>query len=140
MAYQALASRTETVIAEDRGRVAICTALGPEDLACDLADTTTTVVVYKGGRHLPELAAQAAAAGRETAAVAGELIGMPGERIGALRELAAGGPASYLATVIVPAARGNGRVGRSRKTEREPELETDPEAEPETETTTETGA
>jgi precorrin-2/cobalt-factor-2 C20-methyltransferase len=109
MAYQALASRTGTIIAEDRGRVAICTALGTEDLAFDLADPATTVVIYKGGRRLPELATQAGAAGREARAVAGELIGMPGERIGSLRELAAGGPASYLATVIVPATGGNGR-------------------------------
>jgi hypothetical protein len=38
--------------------------------------------------------------------VAGELLGMPGERIGALSDLAADGPASYLATVIVPASAG----------------------------------
>jgi precorrin-2/cobalt-factor-2 C20-methyltransferase len=105
MAFQALASRTGTIVAEDRTRVVICTALGDEDLACELADPATTVVVYKGGRRLPELLDRAVAAGRAADATAGELIGMPGERIGSLRELAAGGPASYLATVIIPAAR-----------------------------------
>ena len=103
MAFQALASRTGTIVAEDRSRVVICTALGDEDLACELADPATAVVVYKGGRRLPELAGSAVAAGRAADAIAGELIGMPGERIGSLRELAAGGPASYLATVIIPA-------------------------------------
>jgi precorrin-2/cobalt-factor-2 C20-methyltransferase len=104
MAFQALAARTGTVIADERTRVSIRTALDGDDIRAELADPTTTVIVYKGGRRLPELAGAAAACGRSGAAVAGELIGMPGERIGSLRELAAGGPASYLATVIVPAA------------------------------------
>jgi precorrin-2/cobalt-factor-2 C20-methyltransferase len=106
MAFQALAARTGTVIAGDRTRITIRTALDGEDLSPDLADRTATLVVYKGGRRLPELAHQAAAAGRANSAVAGELIGMPGERIGPLRNLADGGPASYLATVIVPARDG----------------------------------
>ncbi len=52
-------------------------------------------------------------AGAVDAAVAGELLGMPGERVGRLEQLAAGGPASYLATVIVPAAHGDGPVAPS---------------------------
>jgi len=104
MAFQALAARTGTVIADERTPVTIRTALDGDDLARALADHSTTVVLYKGGRRLPELAEQAAACGRSSDAVAGELIGMPGERVGTLRELAASGPASYLATVIVPGA------------------------------------
>jgi precorrin-2/cobalt-factor-2 C20-methyltransferase len=102
MAFQALAARTGTVIADERQRVTIRTALDGEDLGRDLADPDATVIVYKGGRRLPELARTAAAAGR-TEAVAGELLGMPGERIDTLAGLAASGPASYLATVILPA-------------------------------------
>ena len=102
MAFQALAARTGTVIADERTRVSIRTALDGDDLAADLADTSSTVVVYKGGRRLPDLAAEAAGHGRAEGAVAGELLGMPGERVGPLETLA-GGPASYLATVIVPA-------------------------------------
>src|SRR5581483_6454797 len=75
-----------------------------EDVTAELADPAVTVVLYKGGRRLPDLAKAAAAAGRLDGAVAGELLGMPGERIGALSDLAADGPASYLATVIIPAA------------------------------------
>jgi precorrin-2/cobalt-factor-2 C20-methyltransferase len=103
MAFQALAARTGTVIADERTRVTIRTALDGDELEPDLRDPATTLVIYKGGRRMPELAMHAAACGRTATAVAGELIGMPGERIAPLEELAAGGPASYLATVIVPA-------------------------------------
>ena len=103
MAFQALAARTGTTITADRQRLVVRTALGGEDVEGDLADPEATVVLYKGGRRLPELAGAARAAGRLGAAVAGELLGLPGERVGALDDLASDGPASYLATVIVPA-------------------------------------
>ncbi len=103
MAFQALAARTGTVLADERTRLTIRTALDGDDLGPDLRDPATTVVVYKGGRRLPEIAAEAAVWGRVGAAVAGELIGMPGERISSFQKLAANGPASYLATVIIPA-------------------------------------
>jgi precorrin-2/cobalt-factor-2 C20-methyltransferase len=102
MAFQALAAKTGTVIAADRTRVSIRTALDHDDLGADLRDPSTTMVIYKGGRRLPELAAAIAAYRPAAAAVAGELIGLPGERLGPLADLAAAGPASYLATVIVP--------------------------------------
>ena len=103
MAFQALAARTGTVITDERDRLVVRTALDGEDLEGDLQDPDATVVIYKGGRRLPELADSAMRAGRADAAVVGELLGMPGERIGTLPQLAAQGPASYLATVIVPA-------------------------------------
>jgi precorrin-2/cobalt-factor-2 C20-methyltransferase len=105
MAFQALAARTGTVVAGERSRLTVRTALDGDDLGSDLADTESTVVIYKGGGRLPELATQAAELGRATGAVAGELLGMPGERIGSLENLAQSGPASYLATVIVPATK-----------------------------------
>jgi|GEM_PF-198440 len=104
MAFQALAARTGTTVTDERQRLLVRTALDGEDAGPELADPTVTVVLYKGGRRLPDLAKAAAAAGRLDGAVAGELLGMPGERIGALSDLAADGPASYLATVIIPAA------------------------------------
>jgi precorrin-2/cobalt-factor-2 C20-methyltransferase len=91
---------------DERQRLVVRTALDGDHFAADLADPDTTIVVYQGGRRLPELAAAAVAAGRAGRAVAGELLGMPGERFGPLAELAADGPASYLATVIVPAEAG----------------------------------
>jgi precorrin-2/cobalt-factor-2 C20-methyltransferase len=111
MAFQALAARTGTVIAGERTRITIRTALEGDDLDADLRDTGTTLVLYKGGRRLPELAVEAARCRPKPSSdggavpVAGELIGMPGERIGPLADLGAAGPASYLATVIVPATR-----------------------------------
>ncbi|MGH9225786.1 MAG: precorrin-2 C(20)-methyltransferase [Acidimicrobiales bacterium] len=109
MAFQALAARTGTVVTDESQRLVVRTALGSEDVGADLDDPRATVVLYKGGRRLPELAKAALAAGRLEGAVAGELLGMPGERVGPLAEVAAAGPASYLATVIVPAAAaGNG--------------------------------
>jgi precorrin-2/cobalt-factor-2 C20-methyltransferase len=123
MAFQALAARAGTVVADESQRVVVRTALTgdgigegigegigdgirediAEAVARDLADETATVVLYKGGRRLPELAEAARRAGRLDDAVAGELLGMTGERVGPLADLAAAGPASYLATVIVPA-------------------------------------
>ena len=103
MAFQALAARTGTTVTDERQRLVVRTALDGEDVGADLAEPDVTVVLYKGGRRLPELAKAAAAAGRLPGAVAGELLGMPGERVGSLSDLAADGPASYLATVILPA-------------------------------------
>jgi len=103
MAFQALAARTGTTVTDERQRLLVRTALDGEDVGAELADPALTVVLYKGGRRLPDLAKAAAAAGRLDGAVAGELLGMPGERIGALSDIAADGPASYLATVILPA-------------------------------------
>jgi precorrin-2/cobalt-factor-2 C20-methyltransferase len=106
MAFQALAARTGTAVTDESQRLVVRTALSGEDIGADLDDPRATVVLYKGGRRLPDLAKAAAAAGRLDGAVAGELLGMPGERVGTLAEVAAAGPASYLATVIVPASEG----------------------------------
>ncbi|HYV59108.1 MAG TPA: precorrin-2 C(20)-methyltransferase [Acidimicrobiia bacterium] len=102
MAFQALAARAGFVVLEGTETLALVTALdGPDDLDDALADPTRAVAVYKGGRHLPAIAKRVADAGRLDGAVAGELLGLPGERAGPLDELA-GAPASYLATVLVP--------------------------------------
>lgn len=105
MAFQALAARTGTVLAGERQAILVRTALDGEELDEDLGRRDVTLVAYKGGRRLPALAAAATRAGRAGAAVAGELLGMNGERYGPLDGLA-GAPASYLATVIVPAEEG----------------------------------
>jgi precorrin-2/cobalt-factor-2 C20-methyltransferase len=102
MAFQELASRSGTVVLQNTERLALITALdGPAALDGALDDPTQAVVVYKGGRHLPEMAKRLAAAGRLDRAVMGELLGLPGERVTAVAD-AADGPAAYLATVIVP--------------------------------------
>ncbi len=104
MAFQELAARSGTVVLQHAERLALVTALdGPDAMGGALADGSQAVVVYKGGRHLPAMAKGLAAAGRLDGAVFGELLGLPGERVAPVAE-AAGGPAAYLATVIVPPA------------------------------------
>lgn len=108
MAFQDLASRTATVLLDGTETLQLVTALdGPAQLAAALANAHQTIVVYKGGRHLPAILKALADAGRLDNAVIGELLGLPGQRV-----LPAGDwpnqPASYLATVIVPPA---GRSG-----------------------------
>ncbi|MHB1987882.1 MAG: precorrin-2 C(20)-methyltransferase [Acidimicrobiales bacterium] len=105
MAFQELASRAGIVVLDGTERLALVTALdGTADLQAALEDENAAVVVYKGGRHLPEIARLVKAAGRADNAVFGELLGLPGEQI---REIAGAGdgPVGYLATVIVPPAR-----------------------------------
>ena len=103
MAFQDLAARTGTVLVDERQTLTLLTGLdgvGPIDDA--LADPQRAVVVYKGGRRLPEIAERATAHGRADRAVIGELLGLTGERAGRLDAVA--GPATYLATVIIPPA------------------------------------
>lgn len=103
-AFQALASRSGTVLLDGTESLSLVTALdGTEHLAEALADGGRAVVVYKGGRHVPVIAGLLAQQGRLEGAVLGELLGLEGERIVPLAA-AADRPASYLATVIVPPA------------------------------------
>ncbi|MGH9298130.1 MAG: precorrin-2 C(20)-methyltransferase [Acidimicrobiales bacterium] len=105
MAFQELASRAGVVVLDGTERLSLVTALdGTADVEAALADEDAAVVVYKGGHHLPEIHRQLEKAGRADQAVFGELLGLPGERVGPLSR-AGGAPASYLATVIVPPVR-----------------------------------
>lgn len=102
MAFQALAARAGAVLLDGSESLSLVTALaGPDALDRAIEDPSRAVIVYKGGRHVPEIAARLSRAGRLDGAVMGELLGLPGERIGPLAQHSAG-PASYLATVIVP--------------------------------------
>ena len=106
MAFQDLAARSGTVVLDGGERLHLVSAVdGAAVLDVPLADPEAAVVVYKGGRHLPELARRLGAAGRLDGAVLGELLGLPGERVAPLAE-AAGAPGSYLASVLVPPRRG----------------------------------
>ena len=114
-AFQALAARSGTVLLAGTERLSLVTALdGPTALDAALDDPDAAVVVYKGGRHRPAVAKRLADVGRLEGAVAGELLGLPGERVAPAADLASG-PASYLVTVIVPPAgrrpAGRGPIG-----------------------------
>jgi precorrin-2/cobalt-factor-2 C20-methyltransferase len=105
MAFQELAARTDTVVLDGGESLRLVTALdGAADVEGALEDLDSAVIVYKGGRHLPAIAEALGRAGRLDGAVFGELLGLPGERVCRVQD-AAGGPATYLATVIVPPKR-----------------------------------
>jgi precorrin-2/cobalt-factor-2 C20-methyltransferase len=97
-AMQALASASGTVLVEGHEPLTLLPlpSGGVSGLGSAL-DLGGTVVVYKGGRHLGEIAA--VLDGRE--AVLGEHVGLPDERI--TTDLT--GPAPYLSTVLIPARR-----------------------------------
>lgn len=105
MAFQDLAAHTGTVLAAGAEHVAVLVA-GEDTSALDraLADPGCTVVLYKGGRHLPVVAERLVAHDRIAGAVVGELLGLPGGRATTVTSVAERA-ASYLATVVVPAAR-----------------------------------
>lgn len=119
MAFQDLAARTNTVLADGDEELSVIT-LGADAARLEplLADPGRTVVVYKGGRHVPEVAQRLAAHGRLDGAVVGEMLGLPGGR-GVAVAAVADRPASYLATVVVPAHGDRARGSRSVPT---PEL------------------
>ncbi len=103
MAFQELAARTGTVVADDPGQVVVLAArddVAPLDAA--LTDPDAAVVLCKGGARLPALARRLEQHGRLDGSVVGEHLGLPGERAVAVAEVA-DRPASYLATVVVPA-------------------------------------
>jgi len=102
MAFQDLAARAHTVVLDGTERLQLVSAVdGPEAVDEALEDDDAAVIVYKGGRHLPAIAGRLEQKGRLDGAVFGELLGLPGQRIGAVKEYA-DAPAAYLATVIVP--------------------------------------
>ena len=105
MAFQELAASSSTVLAEEGERLVLTIADGdPADLDTMLTDPGSTVVLYKGGRHLPAVASELRSRGRLHGAMVGEMLGLPGGRWTEV-EAVADRPASYLATVVVPATR-----------------------------------
>jgi precorrin-2/cobalt-factor-2 C20-methyltransferase len=103
-AMQDLAARTGTVLAEGEERLALVPyTAGDESLRSALAEFDT-VIVYKGGRHLPHVLDAVREAGREP--VYGEELGRPGQTL-----VAPDGRAPYFSTVIAPARR-EGRGSR----------------------------
>jgi precorrin-2/cobalt-factor-2 C20-methyltransferase len=105
MAFQELAAQASTVLAEEGEHVAVIVAdANSAELDALLADPGCTVVVYKGGRHLPSVANRLRAHDRLAGAVVGEMLGLSGGRCVDVASIA-DRPASYLATIVVPATR-----------------------------------
>lgn len=103
-AMQDLASRSGTVLAEGEERLALVPYTAGDEKLREALGSFDTVIVYKGGRKLPDVLRAVDDAGRE--AVYGEDLGRPGQTL-----TAPDGRAPYFSTVIVPPAR-EGRGSR----------------------------
>lgn len=109
-ALQELASRSGTVLAEGDEQLALVPWPAGGGALRAALDAFDTVVVYKGGPHLPAVLEIVRDAGRLDEAVHGEQLGLPDEEVGAAD--ARPGTAPYMSTLIVPARRDGRRGGR----------------------------
>jgi precorrin-2/cobalt-factor-2 C20-methyltransferase len=100
-AMQALAAACGTPLVEGRESLTLLPLAGGVDGLAGALRGDGTVVVYKAGRYLPEVASAVREAGRE--AYYGAHVGLPDEDVRPLSEV--DGTAPYLATVLVPAHR-----------------------------------
>jgi precorrin-2/cobalt-factor-2 C20-methyltransferase len=96
-AMQDLASRSATVLAEGAETVALLPFTAGVDRLREALGIVDTVVIYKGGRFLPQVRAVLEEAGRLDRAVFGAKLGLAGEVVGAPPD----SEAPYLSTVIV---------------------------------------
>jgi precorrin-2/cobalt-factor-2 C20-methyltransferase len=92
-AMQDLAARSGTVLAEGDETLALIPYTAGDETLRDALSRHDTVIVYKGGRHLPTVLRAIDEAGR--AAVYGEELGRANETL-----TAPDGPAPYFSTVI----------------------------------------
>lgn len=97
-AMQDLAARSGTVLAEGEERLALVPYTAGDASLRQALGSFDTVIVYKGGRHLPHVLDAVREAGREP--VYGENLGRTGETL-----TAPDGRAPYFSTVIAPAKR-----------------------------------
>lgn len=106
-AMQDLAARTGTVLTEGREALTLLPfTAGADRLRAALAGSDT-LVLYKGGRHLPAVGQVLREAGCADRAVYGARLGLEAQDV---RRALPGEPAPYLSTVLVPPDR-EGRRG-----------------------------
>ncbi len=106
-AFQELAAASGTVIGDDHQSIRIVNVSQDAAEVAELVDDTLaradeTLVLFRGGRGVPAIAARLAEHGQADRAVVGELLGQPGERIAPASEFL-DQSASYLACLIAPA-------------------------------------
>ena len=102
-AMQALAARSGTPLVEGTETLALVPATAGLDTVSAIADSVDTIVIYKGGRRLPEVVDLLRRRGRQ--AVLGVQLGMEDEQLLTLDDLTDGQQAPYLSTVLAPATR-----------------------------------
>ncbi len=101
MAFQYLASATNTVLLDNKETLALVTAI--QDLDCvsmAMESNFDTIVVYKGGKYFRQIADLMEASDLDASFVTGELMGLEGERIDKPSRLSAK-DYSYLSTMII---------------------------------------
>ena len=106
-AMQDLAARSGTVLAEGSEPLTLFPYTAGDEPLRGALGRGETVVVYKGGRHLPDVLDAVRDAGRLDESVYGEQLGLAGQEIGRAGERGGAGP--YMSTVIVPARRNGDR-------------------------------
>jgi precorrin-2/cobalt-factor-2 C20-methyltransferase len=104
-AMQDLAARAGIPLCEGSESLALVPITGGLGTYRTALRAVDTVVAYKGGRHLPEMIAVLADAGRLATAVVGCGLGLPTERIIRADQLDPAQAAPYLTTVLAPPAR-----------------------------------
>ena len=107
VAFQELAAASGTVIGDDHQSIRIVNVGQDAAEIAELVDDTLarpheTLVLFRGGRGIPAIAARLAEHGKADRAVVGELLGQAGERIAPASEFL-DQSASYLACLIAPA-------------------------------------
>lgn len=103
-AMQALAAESRTPLVEGTETLALVPATAGLEKLSELLDAVDTVVAYKGGRRLPEVAATIRGKGRD--AVLGINLGLEGQELHLLSDLADDRAAPYFSAVLAPAHRG----------------------------------
>jgi precorrin-2/cobalt-factor-2 C20-methyltransferase len=108
-AFQAVSAKVPMALTQGAESLSLISARdGIGSLEAELLDPDRTIVIYKGGRWLPQIVELLASRGRLEGAWLGEHLGLENERLAPLSELVAKSangsvePASYLLTVIVP--------------------------------------
>ena len=103
-AMQALAAESRTPLVEGTETLALVPVTAGLEKLGELLDAVDTVVAYKGGRRLPEVAATIRGKGRD--AVLGVNIGLERQELHRLSDVE-DAAAPYFSTVLAPARRGD---------------------------------
>jgi precorrin-2/cobalt-factor-2 C20-methyltransferase len=103
-AMQALAAESRTPLVEGTETLALVPVTAGMEKLGELLDVVDTVVAYKGGRRLPEVAATIRGKGRD--AVLGVNIGLERQELHRLSDVE-DAAAPYFSTVLAPARRGD---------------------------------
>ena len=101
-AMQALSASAGVPLVEGSERLVLLPLAGGAEGLSEALGQGGTVVVYKGGRHLPEIAKALKEAGRLEGALLGSHLGLEGEEITALSDV---DRAPYLSAMMIPARR-----------------------------------